>query len=328
MPLISVVSPIYKASGCIDELCARLTKVLSELTDDYEIILVEDGSPDESWHKMQAIAAKNPKVHSLKLSRNFGQHYAITAGLDVADGDWIVVMDCDLQDPPEQIKQLYDIAVKGNHPIVVASFVERSESLRKRFVSGCFWRLLSWLAGINFDPKIGNFRIISRQVALDFRAYREQLRFFGGILSLTGYPIVELPMKREERFEGKSSYNLKRLMKISVDIIMAYSYKPLRISMAFGLLTAFLSFLVGLVIFSLALLGYLKVPGWASVMISVYLIGGVIIFNLGLLGYYLGRTFDEVKKRPLYVLDQAKSKKAITLGVDRFSRPLSGDSQL
>jgi glycosyltransferase involved in cell wall biosynthesis len=302
MPLISVVSPVYKAEGCVAELCRRIKLALEPLTSDFEIILVEDRSPDQSWSAIKEECVKDGRVLGIRLAKNFGQHRAITAGLDVASGDWVVVMDCDLQDPPEKIPLLYAKALEGNE-IVVAEFEDRQESAIRQRISKLFWAVLSWLAGIRFDPRVGNFRIMSKQVVENFRCYREQLRLLGGVIALMGFTTASISFKREERFAGETSYSLSKLLGVALDIALAYSDKPLKISVVAGLVMAGLSVMVGSIILLLGLLGMINVSGWASIMVSLYFIGGLIIVNLGVIGYYLGMTFNETKRRPLYVIE-------------------------
>jgi adenylylsulfate kinase-like enzyme/glycosyltransferase involved in cell wall biosynthesis len=302
MPHISIVSPVYRAENCVAELCRRLKLAVAPITEDFEIILVEDRGPDNSWAAIQDEARNDSRVRGIRLAKNFGQHRAITAGLDIAKGDWVVVMDCDLQDPPEEIPRLYEKAREG-YEIVVAQFEERAESTFRQKVSQSFWAGLSWLAGIPFDYRIGNFRIMSRRVVENFRSYREQLRLLGGITALMGFTTTTLPLRRDERFAGETSYTFKKLLTIAVDIAMAYSDKPLKISVIAGLVISGLAIFAGIIIFVLGLSGLIDVPGWASVMVSLYLIGGLIIANLGVIGYYIGKTFDETKRRPLYVIE-------------------------
>lgn len=311
MPHISIVSPVYRAENCVSELCRRLKVTLTTITENFEILLVEDRSPDNSWTAIQVEASKDSRVRGIRLSKNFGQHRAITAGLDLARGDWVVVMDCDLQDPPEEIPRLYTKAREG-YEIVAAQFEERAESTLRQKISQAFWAGLSWVAGINFDHKIGNFRIMSRHVVENFRCYREQLRLLGGITSLMGFTSTTLPIKRNERFAGETSYTLRKLLAIAVDIAMAYSDKPLKLSVAAGLVISGLAIFAGVVIFVLGLVDLIDVPGWASVMVSLYLIGGLIIANLGVIGYYIGKTFDETKRRPLYVIENTTFNSLVT----------------
>ena len=303
MPVLSVVIPVYGADSCVPELCNRLNKSLSSITQDFEIILVEDRSPDASWAKIVEETKIDSRVRGIRLSRNFGQHRAITAGLDIAEGDWVVVMDCDLQDPPEAIPELYKKALGGYH-IVMASFEERKESWVRQFISKLFWSLLSRLAGFEFDFKNGNFRIMSRLVVQNFRKYREQLRLLGGINNLMGFTQCSINIDRHERHSGKSSYTLSKLLSIAFEICMAYSDKPLKLAVGVGLSLSSLSVLVGAYFIYLQLTGSLEVPGWASLIVSTYLVGGLVLASVGVLGYYLGKIFDEVKDRPLYLIEQ------------------------
>ncbi len=303
MPLISVVSPVYRAEGCVAELCRRLIGVLGTITDDFEIVLVEDHGPDGSWGEIVRQAQMDSRVRGILLSRNFGQHYAITAGLDACGGDWVVVMDCDLQDPPEQIPALYAKALEG-FDVVVAAFEERTERPMRQLISRSFWRALSWLAGTSFDPRIGNFRIMSRRVVIHFRAFRERLRLMGGIVSLIGLPTASVSMTRADRYAGQTAYDMRKLLAAASEIVMAYSDKPLKLSIMIGIVMALTSFLVGAVIVILSVMGTITVEGWASVMVSLFFIGGMIIANLGIIGHYLGRTFEETKRRPLYIIQQ------------------------
>jgi dolichol-phosphate mannosyltransferase len=303
MPLISVVIPVYRAEGCVAELCRRLKLSLGTITEDFEIILVEDRSPDSSWQMIQNEAERDPRIRGLRLARNFGQHRAITAGLDIADGDWVVVMDCDLQDPPEEIPRLYAKALEG-YQIVMANFEERKESKTRQLVSKLFWFILSKLAGFDFDFKNGNFRIMSRLVVQSFRQYREQLRLLGGITNMMGFTTCSISVSRQERHAGETSYTLRKLIAAALEICMAYSDKPLRLAVGVGLAISLGSLLLGIWFIILEVTGVVLVPGWASVIVSIYLVSGLIMASIGLLGYYIGRIFDEVKKRPLYLVEQ------------------------
>jgi len=315
-PFLSVVIPVFQAEECVGELCRRLHQSLSSWAKDYELVLVEDGSRDRSWNKILKEARKDPRVRGLRLAKNFGQHQAITAGLDLVQGDWVVVMDCDLQDPPEAIEQLYAKSREG-YDVVVAEFAERQEGWFCQQRSRLFWAILSWLAGTRFSPKIGNFRIFSRTVAENFRQYREQLRLLGGIVSLMGFRVGSLSIRREPRFAGRTTYSLRKLVSVAAEICIAYSDKPLKISIFVGLALAAVAMAGALVVAFLALNRNIQVPGWASVIVSLYFLGGLIIANLGVLGLYLGKTYDETKRRPLYIvaentLEEKKAEQAET----------------
>lgn len=301
MPHLSIVTPVYKAEGCLDELYRRLVESLEPITQDFEIIMVEDCGGDRSWEIVQKLARADPRVKGLQFSRNFGQHYGITAGLDVAEGDWVVVMDCDLQDRPEEIARLYAKAQEG-YDVVIAHRVGRTDALPKRFFSWCFYRVLSWLADTEFDSAAGNFRIISRKVILACRSMREQSRFFGALINWMGFPSATVDVRHDSRYEGSSTYTLAKLWRLAADTIIAYSDKPLRLSVQLGFVIAFLAFCYGAYILLRALLYGSAITGWSSLIVSIYFMGGIIVAILGVLGIYLGKTFDETKKRPLYVV--------------------------
>jgi len=301
MAHLSVVTPVYRAEGCLEELYRRLVAALSGITQDFEIVMVEDCGGDHSWEIIRDLARRDPRVKGLQFSRNFGQHYGITAGLDHCDGDWVVVMDCDLQDRPEEIPRLYARAREG-YEIVIAHRGKRNDPLRKRVASWVFYQLFSWLADIDYDGQAGNFRIVSRKVVESVRQMREQLRFFGGLITWMGFPTAAIDVQHDERYAGPSTYTLAKLWKLAFETIVAYSDKPLRLSVRFGFVLAFLAFCCGLYIVVHALLYGSAISGWASLIVSLYLIGGIIIAILGVIGIYLGKAFDEAKKRPLYIV--------------------------
>jgi dolichol-phosphate mannosyltransferase len=301
LPLISVVVPVYKAENCLDELYLRLKAALDTITADFEIVLVEDCGGDDSWQVIERLAAADSRVRGIQFSRNFGQHYGITAGLDICQGDWAVVMDCDLQDRPEEIPRLYAKAQEG-YDIVLARRGARQDPLLKRINSWLFYKIFSYLADIKYDGETGNFRIMSRAVVANFCQMREQLRFFGGLVQWMGFPTASIEVEHAERFEGKSTYTLAKLWKLASEAIIAYSDKPLRLAVRLGFFMAFFSFCYGAYILGGALFHSSPVPGWSSLIISLYFIGGIIIGTLGILGIYLGKTFDESKNRPLYII--------------------------
>lgn len=303
-PHLSVVIPVYKAENCLDELYQRLKASLEVISSDFEIVLVEDCGGDNSWKTIERLAAADPRVRGIQFSRNFGQHYGITAGLDHCHGDWVVVMDCDLQDRPEEIPRLYAKAQEG-YDVVLAGRGRRKDAPLKRLTSWLFYRLFSYLADMEYDGDSGNFRIMSRKVVKNFLRMREQLRFFGGLMQWMGFSTARIQVEHAERFEGKSSYTFAKLWTLAVDTIIAYSDKPLRLAVRIGFLMAFLSFCYGLYILMHAVFYGSSVPGWNSLIVSLYFIGGIIISILGIIGIYLGKTFDESKKRPLYIISKS-----------------------
>ena len=302
--LISVVIPVYKAELCLDELYLRLSKALLSITADFEIILVEDCGGDGSWEIIENLALADSRVRGIQFSRNFGQHYGITAGLDHCHGDWVVVMDCDLQDRPEEIPRLYTKALEG-YEIVLARRAERRDSLFKRVTSGLFYKLFSYLADIDYDGACGNFRIMSRKVVTNFCLMREQLRFLGGLVQWMGFKTTSIEVEHAERFGGKTSYTFSKLWKLASESIIAFSDKPLRFAVKFGFLMALFSFCYGLYIVIRYAFNGIAVQGWSSLIVSLYFIGGIIISLLGIIGIYLGKTFNETKKRPLYIISKS-----------------------
>lgn len=302
MPHISVVIPVYKAEGCLDELYRRLRASLDPITDDFEILLVEDCGGDRSWPMIVDLAQRDPRVRGIQFSRNFGQHYGITAGLNYCDGDWVVVMDCDLQDRPEEIPRLYAKAQEG-YDVVLARRGRRQDAALKRFTSWLFYKIFSYLADMDYDGETGNFRIVSRKVVMSYCAMRERLRFFGGLVSWMGFPTASIDVQHDERFAGQTAYTFHKLWKLASETIIAYSDKPLRLSIRFGFTVSALSFMYGSYIVYRALVYGAPITGWSSLIVSLYFMGGVIVSILGILGVYLGKAFDETKRRPLYIVN-------------------------
>lgn len=303
MSLISIVSPVYNADDCIHELYSRLVKSITEITSDFEIIFVEDGGQDNSWNLIKEISKNDPRVKGIKLGRNFGVHHAITAGLDFSAGDWTVVIECDLQSPPEEIPKLYLKALEG-YDVVVANFTQRADSVFRRVCSRIFWRSMSHLSGLKLDPQHGIFRIMSRRVVNEFRRFTEQERHLKTIIEWIGVSYATVDMAKEKRYAGRSSFTPSKLLGATLVYLVAYSSKPLVLLTGFGLLFSLGAFVGGVVIFLDTLVNGTNVSGWASLILSIYFVGGIIIINLGIIGYYVGKNFDEAKKRPLYFVSE------------------------
>ena len=301
IPRISVVIPVYKAEDCLHELYRRLVSALSTISEDFEILMVEDCGGDRSWDIICEFSQQDPRVRGFRFSRNFGQHYGITAGLDNACGEWVVVMDCDLQDRPEEIPRLYKKAQEG-FDVVLALRVERKDPLFKRLSSYLFFKLFRYLSGLDYNGNAGNFRIVSRKVADNYRKMRENLRLFGGLVTWMGFPTAAIQVQHAERATGGSSYTFRKLLHLAGDTVIAYSDKPLRVTVKFGLVISLIAFAFGIYFIVRTLFYNLPVAGWPSLIVSLYFLGGVIISILGIIGIYLGKVFDEVKGRPLYII--------------------------
>lgn len=303
-PFISVVIPVYQAERILPVLCERLTASLASLHRTYEVILVDDRSPDHSWEVMRQMVLTHPGFIAVRLSRNFGQHYAITAGLDLAQGDWTVIMDCDLQDQPEEIPRLLESAECG-YSVVLARRKERGDPQRRSLLSHVFYAVFKFLTGYRLDPEVGSFRIMKRNVVEAYRGMREASRLFGGMIEWLGFETAYVDVQHAPRYEGKSSYNIRSMMQLALDGMIAFSNRPLYLSIGTGILISLLSAGFGLSLVIRFLIDpHFAIPGWASTITSTTFIGGLILLNLGILGIYVGRIYDQTKGRPIYVVDQ------------------------
>ncbi|MCF8422789.1 MAG: glycosyltransferase family 2 protein [Bacteroidia bacterium] len=302
-PFISIVSPIYRAENTIEELVGQIHKEVSLLTTNYEIILVEDCGPDNSWEKITQFCEKDNKIIGLKLSRNFGQHYAITAGLDQSQGEWIVVLDCDLQDRPDQISKMYNKALEG-YDVVQGRRENRKDSFFKKTFSLLFYKVLAYLSGYAQDSTIANFGIYHKKVISSITSMRESIRFFPTMVAWVGFRKTSIEIEHSERYEGKSSYTISKLFNLALDIILAYSDKPLRLIIKLGLVTSMGSFIFLMYNTYKYLSGEILVLGYMSLIISIWFLSGLIMLMLGVVGLYIGKTFESTKNRPIYIIDE------------------------
>ena len=298
---ISIVSPVYQGEKMLDELVSRIYNAIRIIHEDYEIILVNDCSPDDSWEKIKEICDSNKKVKGINLSRNFGQHYAITAGLTESSGEWVVVMDCDLQDRPEEIPNLYNKAMEG-YDSVFAQRIERRDSFTKRMSSALFNTVFAFLTDQEQDKTVGNFGIFSRQVIEGVLSMGDAVRWFPIMVKWVGFKIGYLPVMHAERSEGTSSYSLRRLLSVATDNMIAFSNKPLRLMLQFGFCVVVLSVLIALFYFVRYLTGGIAVDGFTTMVISMWLLGGIIIMLIGMTGIYIGKIYDKAKGRPLFII--------------------------
>ena len=301
--ILSIVSPVYKAEQIIDELVQRIRDAVEGITPDYEIILVEDGGGDGSWEKITWHSDRDSRVKGIKLSRNFGQHNAITAGLDHCRGDWVVVMDCDLQDRPEEIPRLYAEALEG-YDIVYARRKQRQDSFFKKTYSAVFYKLFAWLSGVPQDGTIANFGIYSAKAIQTVNQLREPMRSFATMIKWVGFRSSGIDVVHAERHGGKSTYSFKKLLHLALDISLAYSDKPLRMTVKLGVIISFSALLFGVYTLYKYFTGQITEPGFTSLILSIWFLSGLIIFTLGVLGLYIGKVFDGIKNRPLYIIEK------------------------
>lgn len=285
----------------VAELVRRVVETVSTITEDYEIILVSDASPDNSWREIVKQCHLNPKVKGINLSRNFGQHYAITAGLSYAKGDWVVVMDCDLQDRPEEIPNLYRKAMEG-WDIVYARRIQRKDGFFKRLSSSLFHSVFDWFSGMKTDKSVANFGIYHHKVIAEYNKVLEKARSFGSVVGYLGFKKTAIDVEHAERGEGRSSYSMSKLLKLSFDVTISNSNKPLRLTVAFGLIMSFVSFFLAVYNLVAKWVGIIQVPGYTTTVFSIWFVGGLLLFVIGVLGLYIGKIFDQVKGRPLYVI--------------------------
>ncbi|MBN1186717.1 MAG: glycosyltransferase family 2 protein [Bacteroidales bacterium] len=303
MPYLSIISPVYNAENIIPQLVKRIIDSIVQITDNFEIILIDDGSSDQSWKIIEKQSEEYYNVKGIKLSRNFGQHYAITAGLDHSKGDWVVVMDCDLQDKPEEITKLHAKAIEG-YDIVLARRYARKDRYYKKIFSIIFYRTLGYLTGSKLDETVANFGIYNKKVIEAVKQMRESIRYFPTMVKWTGFRTEKINVEHDYSIAGKSNYNLKKLLRLALDIILAYSDKPIRLLIKIGLMISVIAFIFALITLIRWIKGDIVVLGYTSIFISIWLLSGIIISTLGLVGLYVGKIFEGVKKRPIYVIDE------------------------
>lgn len=302
-PLLSVVSPVYGCEGCLEELVERLKLALAKTEFEHEIILVNDGSPDRSWERICELARIHPEVRGLRLSRNFGQHYAIAAGVEHARGDLVAVMDCDLQDLPEELPRLLASAGEGNE-VVFAQRSERRDPAFKRLTSYAFYKLLAYLTDVRQDHSTANFGVFSRKVIDTVNAMPEFDRCFPLMVKWTGYKTGYVQVEHAGRAEGKSSYGFGKRIRLALNIVLSYSDKPLRLVVKLGLGFSGIALLIVLLSIYRYSNGDIEVAGFTSIVASIWLLGGIMIFCLGVTGLYLGRLFNDAKGRPYYIISE------------------------
>lgn len=302
MPLqLAIVSPVYRAEGCIEELHRRLTSVLEGMQVDYEIILVDDGSPDRSGETLERIAIADPHVTAVILSRNFGQHAAILAGLSESTASAVVVMDCDLQDRPEDIPLLYAKLAEGLD-IVIARRRQRQDSWFKRVTSRIWFGILNRLTDSPTEPEAGSFSIITRPVVDELLSMPNRRSHYLFVLKWLGFRQAYVDVQHNQRFSGKSSYSFWRLVAHAMSGITAHSTRLLHMSIYAGFSFVILAIVQFAYVIFRKLADGIGVEGWASVMAAIWLMGGAILFSLGVIGIYVGRIVEDVKGRPPFVV--------------------------
>lgn len=302
-PLISIVTPVYGCQECIYELYYRLKETLEKINLSFEIIFVDDNSPDTSWKFISELAKQDMRVKGFRFSRNFGQHRAITAGLEKSKGDWVVVMDCDLQDKPEEIEKLYQAAIQG-FDIVLARRIDRQDHLIKKYFSKIFYFLLGYLTGTKQDSSIANFGIYDRKVINAVISMKDSSRYFPAMIKWVGFNQDTINVEHSKRTKGRTTYSFKKLINLGIDVIISFSDKPLRLVVKLGIFISLISIIAAIIELIRYFMGYIKVSGYTSLIISIWLLSGIMIFILGIIGLYLGKTLDKVKDRPVFIIKE------------------------
>jgi dolichol-phosphate mannosyltransferase len=299
LKLLSVVAPVYNEEATIEEFYSRVCSALNGLQ--FELVLVDDGSTDQSEAELRKLASNDPRVHLIQLSRNFGHQTALTAGLDHARGDAVVMLDADLQDPPELIPRMLDHWRAGCDVIYAVREQREGESRFKLATARWFYSLFDRLAQVELQHNSGDFRLLDRRALDALLSMRERNRFLRGMTVWVGYRQAAVPYKRDRRFAGSTKYTIPKMLRFSLDAISSFSHRPLQLATLLGFLISTLAFVAIPVVIALRILGsYL--PGFSSLTIAVLLLGGIQLIAIGIIGEYVGRIYDEVKGRPLYLV--------------------------
>lgn len=300
-PTYSIVAPVFNEEETVPHFYQRVVSVMEQLGESFELVLVNDGSRDGSYAVMKQLHQQDPRVRVVDFSRNFGHQIAISAGLDHARGDAVVIIDSDLQDPPEVILQLI-AAWKNGAEVVYAQRSKRSgETHFKLWTAAAFYRLIERITSINIPRNTGDFRLLDRQVVKALVAMREQHRFMRGLSVWVGFRQEAVQYERHERFAGTTKYPLRKMLRFSLDAITSFSHVPLQLATTFGFILAGIS-LIGIIIAIILRLFTDAIVGQASTLILVLFLGGIQLIFLGIIGEYLGRIYDEVRSRPLYIV--------------------------
>ncbi len=308
-PILTVIVPVFNEEDCIEALFARLLGLRQQLSAeaDVQFLFVDDGSHDQSVPALSALADEQPFVKLIALSRNFGHQLAVTAGLDNADGDWVAVIDADLQDPPEAIADMFHRGLAGVDVVYGQRRSRRGETVFKRVSAAAFYRVISMLSDTDIPKDTGDFRVMSRRVVATLRGMRERHRFLRGMVPWTGFRSEAYLYDRDERYTGKTKYPLSKMLRFAANAIVSFSAKPLALATKFGLLMALLGALGAFYMLYLKLFSDIPVPGLTSILVTIVFFGGLQISLIGLVGEYVARIFEEAKGRPLYVISETRN---------------------
>ncbi len=308
MNLISAVVPVYNDQEVLHELIQRLKPALVQLTSQFEIILIDDGSADGSWRTIEELCGQHSEITGIKLARNFGQQGAIKAGLDHSSGDYIVILDSDLQDRPEDIEKLILSLEQNNSSMAIAQWTSREDSFFKRFVSRMFYEFSSRFTSIKIEPRLGMFRVLRKSVVDELKKFPEKSATPISLLYFIGCDYSIVPLERDARAAGESGYNLRKMISLTLARLFSFSMFPIRLATYSGLIISALSFVVIIFLIIQRFTGD-PYPGWTSVMVLILFLFGLNFAFLGIIGEYLGKIFIETKQRPSYIVSTVKNGK-------------------
>ena len=306
-PIFTIIAPVYNEIDCLDTLYQRICEVMAQTGELWELILVDDGSTDGSTEKIRQLEANDKRIRKVIFARNFGHQIAVTAGLDYSRGDAVIIIDADLQDPPELILQMIEKWREG-YQVVYAQRSEREgETWFKRVTASIFYRTIYRITDVDIPLDTGDFRLLDRKVVDVMNSMRERHRFLRGMSAWVGFKSIGVPYKRAARYAGSTKYPFKKMLKLALTAVTSFSYVPLQIAMWLGFISAGISIIAIPVVIILRLIGSQFFFGQATTLIAVLFLGGVQLVSLGILGEYVGRIYDEVKGRPLYIVSEASN---------------------
>jgi dolichol-phosphate mannosyltransferase len=303
VPTYSLVAPVYNEEAVLEELLSRLDGVMEKLDGDSEVILVDDGSSDRTYELMQAAARNDSRVRLVRMSRNFGHQAAVTAGIDVSSGDAVVILDADLQDPPEVILELAARWREGYDVVYAVRDIREGDAHWKRAAAAIFYRSFNRISEIKVPLDVGDFRLVDRRVLDVFDRMRESNRYVRGMFSWIGLRQTGVLYRRQARFAGDSKYPLRKLLRLAWSGVTSFSVAPLRVALNVGFAVSLISFALGIWSLVVKLGGFYNPPGWTSIVVVTTFIGGIQLIVLGMTGEYIADIHAEVKQRPLYVID-------------------------
>jgi glycosyltransferase involved in cell wall biosynthesis len=317
------VIPVYNEHESLPELHSRLTSLFDTLDGEAEVLFIDDCSYDGSHELLVDIQRRDPRFKVIRFARNFGHQVAISAGLDFALGDAVIVMDADLQDPPEVVPDLIARWREGYEVVYAVRERREGEGWLKRTTASWFYRVLRRLASVQMPVDAGDFRLVDRQALDAFRSMRERSRYVRGMFSWVGFRQTGVLYQRPERFAGEPKYSFRKSLRLAVDGIVSFSNAPLRLALVWGFVFSFVSFVIGIAAIVSKLAGAFTVPGWASILVVVSFLGGVQLMLMGMMGLYIGRIYEEVKARPLYVVREAYGLEATSQPRPDAAEPLA-----